>query len=142
MAESPYVFSYYCKYGMPEKSCGGVLFLRPIIKILSALAGTDWYDSITSVMMTGKYSGCFYSIICDFGLAFSPIATYLYGLLFAKIERNKNRSRLCAALMPAVMVMCLFAPVYYFNVGRLDFTVFFVFLLSPLCLKKKKMREE
>lgn len=137
MAEAPYIFSYYCLYGMPSHPFGGILLFRPILKMFSAVSGNDIYSVFSSQYMTGKYAGAFYEIICDYGVYGGIIATYIFGLIFAKIERNSNRSRICAALLPAVAIMCFFAPVYYFNVGRLDYTVLFALVLVPVCLRKE-----
>lgn len=142
MAEAPYIFSYYCKYGIPETPFGGIMMLRPIMKSVGALIGySNLYDDITSEMMTGKYSGCFYAIICDCGLFLAPLVTYLIGVFFSKVERSKKYNKISCAIYPILMVMCFFAPVYYFNVGRLDFTIFFTVLLSILCLKQKSMKK-
>lgn len=136
LAEAPYVFSFYCLYGIPEEPFYGIMFFRPLIKTFSFLFDQDYYSLITNSMMSGKYSGCYYPIICDFGLYVSPVIVFLYGIIFSQIEKYSWSNKICFALLPAVKVMCIFAPVYYFYVGRLDFTVFFAIVLSLVCLRR------
>ncbi|WP_165043837.1 hypothetical protein [Adlercreutzia sp. ZJ138] len=71
-----------------------------------------------------RYSTFVWSLIIDFGIYLAPFAAFVFGLLFSKIEQYKESNILCGMLYPCVATVCLFAPVYYFYIGRMDWIVF------------------
>lgn len=143
LGEAPYVFSYYCKYRMPEKITYGQVTFRSIIQIINNLTGMGTsYSELLNNMASGQYSGFAYILIADFGVIGSLIMAYLIGLIFAKTERNRGRSASCRVIYPAIKVICFFAPIFFFYVGRLDYTILFSILMSPFCLKRERIYDE
>lgn len=137
LGEAPYVFSYYCKYNIPEKIAYGLISLRSIVQIINNLTGFGpSYNDLLENLSSGQYSGFAYVLIADFGVIGSVIMSYLYGFIFSKIEKYKNKNRICCVIYPAIKVICFFAPIFFFYVGRVDYTILFCVILSLLCLKK------
>lgn len=139
LGEAPYIFSYFCKFRMPDHIFYGQFTIRSILQIVNNLfrVGKS-FTEISGDIAGGQYSGMGYFLIADFGVIGSFIFAFLFGRLFALVEKNKDRIRVCNVILPAIKVMCFFAPIYYFFVGRLDYTVLFCLILSPICLRKKK----
>ena len=143
LGEAPYVFSYYCKYNIPEKIAYGLISLRSIVQIINNLTGLGpSYNDLLGNLSSGQYSGFAYVLIADFGVTGSLIMSYLYGFIFAKIERYKNKNRVCCVIYPAIKVICFFAPIFFFYVGRMDYTILFCVLLALICLKKTQIKED
>lgn len=139
LGEAPYIFSYFCKYRMPEKIYCGQFTFRSILQIINNLLHIGKsYSQITNEIASGQYSGMAWILIVDFGVIGSLICTIIFGHLFAKIEKNRKRSRICAVILPAIKVMCFFAPIFYFYVGRLDYILIFSVLLASICLKRER----
>lgn len=137
LGEAPYIFAYFCEYRMPSKIFWGQFTFRSIMQIFNNLFHIGYsFGEINSQIASGQYSGMSYIMIADFGITGSYIFAFLFGCFFAYIETNANRSATCNVLLPAIMVMCFFAPIFYFYVGRLDYTVLFCLILTPICLKK------
>lgn len=142
LGEAPYVFSYYCKYNIPEKIAYGLISLRSFVQIINNLTGFGpSYNDLLENLSSGQYSGFAYVLIADFGIIGSLIMSYFYGFIFAKIERYKNMNRVCCVIYPAIKVICFFAPIFFFYVGRVDYTILFCVILSLLCLKKTYIME-
>lgn len=139
VTEAPYVFSYFCKYRMPEKILWGQLTFRSIMQILNTALGVgQGYGEVTSTIASGKYSGFGYILIADYGVYLAPFMAYIIGFIFSKIERYKQCNRVCASLFPLVMTICCFAPVYFFYVGRCDYPFLFTIFFAPLCIRKER----
>lgn len=136
IGESPFVFSAYWHFYMPEKVYWGESTLRSVGQVLRPL-GIDVVQSEMSIYQeigggTGKYSGFVYTLIVDFGRYLTPFVAFLIGFLFSKIERHRGDSPLMGSLYPCVVASVVFAPIYYFYVGRLDFVVMGLFVLEVL----------
>ena len=135
LTEAPYVFSYYCEHHFPSSVLYGQLTFRWIFQILNTMFGIGRsYLDLVNTLASGKYSGFGYILFADFGLL-APIMAYLIGIIFSKIEYNKDSNATFAALFPLVQAICVFAPVYYFYVGRCDYPFFFTILFVPFCIK-------
>lgn len=143
LGEAPYIFSYYCKYRMPEQMAYGQISFRSIVQIVNNLTGLGArYSDLVSNIASGQYSGFAYILIADFGVIGSFFVTYLIGLVFSKSERNKRRFASCCVIYPAIKVICFFAPIFFFYVGRLDYTILFSSLMSLFCLKRERIYDE
>lgn len=139
LGESPYIFSYYCAYELPNEPLWGGMLLRSLVQIVHYATGLgDSFLSMSEHVAGGQYSGFAYSLIADFGVFGSVLAAFLFGCLFSQVEQNRRSNRVCVSIYPAVKVICFFAPVYYFIVGRVDYAILFCSLLAPLCLKKTR----
>ena len=138
LGESPYIFSYFCKNRMPEKIYWGQFMFRSILQIINNLfyIGKS-FPELTEGIASGQYSGMVWILIVDFGAVGSFFFAYLLGKLFELIEKYRCINRTCGVIYPALKVMCFFAPVFYFYVGRLDYVLLFCLILSPICLKRK-----
>ena len=134
LGEAPYVFSYYCRYHMPDQIFWGQLLMRSVVKIADTLLGLELpsYEGLAG----GQYSGFAYALIADFGVVGAFPAAFLFGVLFAWIEARSGDDAVCRTIYPAIQVICFFAPVYYFYVGRIDFTILFCLFLAPVCLRR------
>lgn len=141
VGESPFVFSKYYNDFMPDKVYWAENSLRAVGQFLRPL-GIDAIHSQSSIYSeigggTGKYSGFVYVLMVDFGVLLAPFVAFLVGFSFSKVERHRGSSPLMAALYPCVVTAVVFAPIYYFYVGRLDFVVFGILVLQvfwvPLC---------
>lgn len=139
LGEAPFVFSYFCEYFFPENHTYGMITFRSIIQIFHNLTGLGpSYSEVIKNIASGQYSGFGYILMCEFGETLSFFVAYTIGLLFAKIERNKDINTVCHVIYPAIVIICFFAPIFYFYIGRLDYTILFCTILSPLCLVKKQ----
>lgn len=137
LGEAPYVFAYSCTNAFPERMLLGQITFRSILQILGTLFPTGYsYTEVLGTIASGRYSGFGYILIADFGIFLSPIMAYLIGVIFSKVEYYNEKNRICNAIYPALKVICFFAPVYYFYVGRLDYTILFALVLAPFCLKR------
>ena len=143
LGEAPYIFAYYCKNRLPEEVFFGQLTFRSIIQIINNLTGWGYgFSELSSRIAGGQYSGIGYILIADFGLVGSFFAAFLFGRVFAVIEKKRFVNRGCAVVFPAVCVICFFAPIFYFYVGRLDYAILFGLILSVLCLEKRRVDDE
>lgn len=143
LGESPYVFSYYCKNYMPDKIYWGQLIGRTISQILNEIFGIGkGYGAIQAGIANGQgqYSGFAFSMIADFGVTLSPLIAFLYGFIFSRIEYYRFQIRYCAVIYPAIQVICFFAPIFYFFVGRVDYAILFAIVFTPFCIGKIKIR--
>lgn len=139
LGEAPYIFSYYCKYRIPEHLMWGQVTLRSINQIMNNLIGLGTsYSEVLNNIASGQYSGFAYILIVDFGIIGSLIMAYFFGLIFSKIERNRGRLINCRVIYPAIKVICFFAPIFFFYVGRLDYTILLCLFMSPFCLKRER----
>ncbi len=137
LGEAPYVFAYSCANVFPERVLLGQITFRSVLQILGTLFSTGYsYTGVLGTLASGRYSGFGYILIADFGIFFSPVIAYLIGAIFARIEYYSDTNKICNAVYPALRVICFFAPVYYFYVGRIDYTILFAILLAPFCLRK------
>ena len=138
LGEAPYVFSYYCRYQMPDRIFWGQITARSVVKIAGAFLriGSPDLEGVAG----GQYPGFAYALIADFGIVGAFLAAFLFGILFAWIERKarSKESGLCRTLYPAIQVICFFAPIYPFTVGRMDFTILFCLFLAPVCLRRAR----
>lgn len=131
MGESPYVFSGFWDSYMPDRVYLLSNTLRPIGKLLNGfgIGLIEDYEVAGEELGTPpRYAGFLWSLILDFGVYFALPAAFLFGLLFAKIDRYRGSSFLCSILYPCIFTMVFFAPCYFFYVGRLDWVVFEVLL--------------
>ncbi len=143
LAESPYIFAYSCKYKMPDRILFGALLFRAVFQIVNNLTGLGLeYANLLEHLASGQYNGFAYSLIADFGIVGSFFAAYFIGVLFSKIERNIGNNKYCAVAYPAIKVSCFFAPIFYFYVGRIDYTILFALILAGLCLTKRNVIDE
>lgn len=138
IGEAPFVFAVYFNEYTPDKIYWGESTLRAIGQFLRPL-GIDIIQSQGDIYAEigggdGKYSGFGYTLIIDFGVYGAPLASFLFGFLFAKVERNRDRSPLLKALYPCVVTSVIFAPIYYFYIGRLDYVLLGAVLLWLLRL--------
>ena len=137
LGEAPYIFSHYCMYNMPTKIYFGQFTFRSVTQIVNNIVHTSKsYPQIASEIASGQYSGFAYVMIADFGLLCSFFTAFFFGIVFAGIEKKRLLNRVCSAIYPAVKVICFFAPVFYFYVGRIDFAILFTVILAPICLKR------
>lgn len=137
LGEAPYIFSYFCKNRMPDQIYWGQFTFRSILQIVNNLLHVgNSYSSISAEVASGQYAGMAWILIADFGTVGSFILAFLIGHIFALVERYRNRNRTCHVMLPIFKVMCFFAPIFYFYVGRLDFVLLFCLILAPLCLRK------
>ena len=140
LGESPYVFSYQSMYSFPNKIYWGQFTFRSIMQIVNNVFHVGkGYSEIVLEIASGQYSGFAYVLIADFGLIGSFFAAYLIGRLFAFIEKKRFSYSACSAIYPAIKVICFFAPVFYFYVGRIDYAILFAVILAPICLKKRRI---
>ena len=136
LGEAPYVFSYFCKNKMPDQIYWGQFSFRSIMQIFNNLFHIgNGFSQISGEVAGGQYAGMSWILIADFGTIGSFIFAFLFGHVFALIEEHRKRIRTCAVILPAIKVICFFAPIYYFYVGRIDYTILFCLILSPICLK-------
>lgn len=139
ISEAPYVFSYFCSYKFPEKILYGQITFRAIMQLVNNAFGIgNSYTETISMIASGKYSGFGYILIADFGIYLAPVCAYLFGLLFAKIEFYRNKILLFYVIYPVTKAICLFAPIFYFYVGRSDYVILLAILLTPFCTEKIK----
>lgn len=131
LAEAPYVFSAFCEFYKPQTTLWGLNLIRPINLLLNTVgAGVHPLVLIENeIYMGGKYSGFCYPLIVDFGHLFSLFAAVLIGYLFAYVFKYRNIKFWARCMSPCIYTSILFSPIYYFNVGRLDFIIVFVALL-------------
>lgn len=134
VGESPFVFAEYYQNYIPDKIywCENTLrsigqFIRPF-GIDAIQSQSEIYKEIGGG--SGKYSGFVYVLIVDFGKYLTPVVAFFIGFVFAKIERYRERTPLMAAFYPCVVASVLFAPIYYFYVGRLDYVVMGLLVLE------------
>ena len=136
LGEAPYVFAYSCANAFPERVLLGQITFRSVLQILGTLFPTGYsYTGVLGTLASGRYSGFGYILVADFGIFLSPVIAYLIGAIFARVEYYNDRNRICNTIYPALRVICFFAPVYYFYVGRIDYTILFAILLTPFCLR-------
>lgn len=140
LGEAPYIFSYFCRYRMPKSILWGQITFRSISQILTHLFPGIRSNSSDfgggGEIASGQYSGVAYILIADFGFLMSFIVMFLFGHIFALVEKNNRINKTCTVILPAVKVMCFFAPIFYFYVGRLDYVILFCLFLCPICLRR------
>jgi hypothetical protein len=135
LAQMPFVFSYYLSNYKPERILMGAYLLTPFVQLgASIFPGLNSAQENMLYIASGKYSGIGYMLIADFGMFFGLLMAYFAGMLFSKIEKSKCYNRVSYAVYPCIVAICIFAPVYYFNVGRSDYTLLFTCILAPLFL--------
>lgn len=147
MGESPYIFSYMWDHCIPDEAYWFVNTLRPVVQFASIFGLPSYLDIITEIGSPAKYSGIVFPLVVDFGIYFAPIAAFGFGFIFSEIESLKDRNAACRALYPCCVVCCIFAPVYFFTVGRMDFIVFSIMILlfllwvaKPLSAQKAELK--
>lgn len=133
IGEAPFIFAYYFENFAPEHPYLFTNTLRVLTQFFS-LFDISIIPSSTSVIAelgggSGRYAGMVWPLVIDYGLYFAPVAAYLSGLLFAKIERFSVSKPFCRIILPCCFVAVLFSPVYFFYVGRLDFVFFWVVII-------------
>lgn len=136
IGEAPFVFSAFYDFYMPEKVYFAENTLRSIGQFLRPI-GINLIHSQSSIYAeigggSGKYSGFAYTLIVDFGKYLAPFVAFLIGFLFSKIEKHREDGPFFAALYPCVVASVVFAPIYYFYVGRLDFVLMGLLVLEAL----------
>ena len=134
MGESPYVFSGFWEFFLPESPLWLLNEFRPIVQLLSLFGFPSYLEISSSIESLPKYTGIAWNLITDFGVYLAPLAAYLFGFVFSEIERFKDHSLLARALYPCCIGCVLFSPVYYFTVGRTDYTVYSILILYCLLL--------
>ena len=127
IGEAPFVFTYYWRYFTPDDPYMGANTFRSLGQIFRNL-GIKIMPSQTEIYQelgggSGKYSGFGYAMIQDFGIILTPLFTILGGYLLSRIEVRRENSVLCKTLYPCCLAICIFAPIYYYYVGRMDFVI-------------------
>lgn len=141
MGEAPYIFSGVWEFYIPDHIYWFLNTLRPVGQLLSIFGLPSYTEIVAEIGSPAKYSGIAYSLIVDFGIYLAPVAAYLFGLIFSSIDTRRNISSIARTLYPCCVACVIFAPIYYFNVGRMDFVVFALlilfFLIGPLDKSKQ-----
>lgn len=139
LAEAPFIFTSFCTNFFPQTILGGQITFRSVLQIVSNVFYTGYsYANIGNSIASGRYSGFGYILIADFGIYLAPLLAYSIGLLYSKVEVYRYNSRFFSAIYPCLQVICIFAPIFYFNVGRMDYDILFCAVLAPMCLTRKK----
>lgn len=131
MGEAPFIFSGIWDNGLPEQTYWFVNTLRPIAQFGSVFGLPSYPDIVAEVGGPAKYSGIVFALIVDFGVILAPFVAFLFGVLFSYIESRRRESYLALSLYPCLVTCCIFAPIYYFNVGRIDFVVLVLLVIYP-----------
>ena len=127
LGEAPFIFSGFWSNFMPEETYPFMNTLRPFAKLGAAL-GLDIIADPTVVEFTltngiARYTSFQWNLLVEFGIVGGLIASYVFGFIMAKVERYSSANFLCHVLYPCLVPMCAFAPLYFFNVGRLDWII-------------------
>lgn len=149
IGEAPFVFSYLYENHFPEQVYFGAHTLRSLSQGLSGF-GLDLMHNEGEVAAEtspniSKYSGIGFSLMVDFGSYVCFMVAMFFGFIFGRVSACRGAIWLCRSLFPCVTAMSIFAPVYFFTVGRLDYVVvevLFIYalmaLLRPLGLEALK----
>ena len=131
LAQAPYVFSHYMEFYKPRIALYGLGLLRPINQILTLFNSGINISALVQnhIIAGGKYSGFCYSLNIDFGAIGSFFAAFFIGYAMSKIYEARNRSLFARCVSPCIISSIIFAPVYYFNVGRLDFITILILIM-------------
>lgn len=138
MGEAPYVFSGLWEYYLPASPIPFLNEVRPFIQAFSLFGFPSYLELVDSLGGLAKYSGIGWSLITDFGVWFAPFVSFMFGFMFSIIEKFKDNSYLARALYPCAIGCVLFAPIYYFTVGRTDYTVYGILFLWVLLILVRK----
>ena len=142
-SHAPYAFSYSNVNSFPDyPQYWGLQTFRVFIQIINNLFGVSpsYAEMARQVPGIARYTSYSGTVISDFGKCLAPFISFLFGFIFARIERGRNISLICHSLYPIVQVACFFAPVYFFSVGALDQVAFWAVILSPLCLTRCNLK--
>ena len=143
-SHAPYAFSYSYANTFPDfPNYWGLSTFRVFIQIITTLFSIhpNYAEMAYQVPGIARYTGYAGSVIQDFGKYWSPFISFLFGFVFSKIEKGRNRSRVCHAVYPLVQVACLFAPVYFFSVGNIDQVAIWAIILAPFCLSRYQIED-
>ena len=136
--EAPYVFSAFWKMYYPEHIYYGACTFRLLFLILRSF-GIPLY-SYSDVLMEvidgiGKYSGFGFTLIIDFGLIGAFVFTFIFACILSYIEKTRYKSSTRYALYCCSVVVVVFAPIYDFYIGKMDYTLFWILIISFVCKK-------
>ena len=138
VGHAPYAFAYTYAYDYVDfPRYWGLQTCRVFIQIITNLFGLSpsYAEMVRSLSELPRYVGYAGTVINDFGMYIAPFISFLFGVGFARIERERNTNCICHSLYPIIQVACFFAPIYFFlSVGAIDHVAFWAAILSPLCL--------
>lgn len=126
IGEAPYVFSGLWQLYPPQDCYPLSSTLRPLAKLLNALGVhviADPGSIHEASSQIARYSTFQWTLLLEYGKFGGLIASFVYGYVMAKVERWALTSYVCRVLYPCLIPMAIFAPIYFFNVGRLDWIV-------------------
>ncbi|RDB57678.1 hypothetical protein C1879_07165 [Paraeggerthella hongkongensis] len=128
LGEAPFVFAGFWDVYMPDQLYPFTNTLRPLSKLLNSasiplIADPTFVDG-TLTEGIARYTSFAWNLIIEFGLWGAPVASYLFGLVMSKIERYSQSYYFLRVISPCLIPMSIFAPIYFFNVGRLDWVLF------------------
>lgn len=127
IGEAPFVFSYLYENHFPDRAYWGAHTFRSLAQVSSGVGLDFMYNETDVTAITSpnisKYSGIGFSLMVDYGPYASFAISALFGFMFGRISGSRRGSWLCHSLFPCIATMTIFAPVYFFTVGRLDYVV-------------------
>lgn len=137
LGEAPFVFSALWQLFPLQDFYPLSSTLRPLAKFLNAAGISIIADPGAineAANQIARYTSFQWTLLLEYGKVGGLVASFVYGFAMAKIERHAHCNFACRVLYPCLIPMVAFAPVYFFNVGRLDWVVLeSLFILSVLC---------
>lgn len=141
IGEAPFVFSYLYENHFPDRAYWGAHTFRSIAQASSGIGFDYMYNESDVAAITSpnisKYSGIGFSLMVDYGPYTSFAISALFGFIFGRISGSRRGSWLSRSLFPCIAAMVVFAPVYFFTVGRLDYVVVELILVYALLVVLK-----
>lgn len=142
IAQAPYYFSLFWERFL--SGLGHQYYLSQLLRPIQTILGMFNVHIVADASQYfadlggngGRYAGFVWPMIVDFGVYLTPVAAFMFGVIFSKVDQYRHSSYVCNAFYPCVAVMCFFAPIYYFNIASMDWIVFqstaFILLLKML----------
>lgn len=138
LGEAPFVFSALWQLFPLHDFYPLSSTLRPLAKFLNAIGICIIADPGTineSANQIARYTSFQWTLLLEYGKIGGLVASFIYGYVMGQVERHRECNFICKVVSPCLIPMAVFAPIYFFNVGRLDWIVIeCLFVLALLWL--------
>lgn len=134
ITQAPFVFSEVYTNPVLLSPHWGLYTFRIVGQVIETFGfPVNGLIELDETIFSGFYTGFVYGLVADFGVYLAPIAAFLIGYVFGRIEKSRSMSALSGMLFPLVCTMVTLSPFYYFFiVGQMDYILVCFFVIYSM----------